>query len=166
MLKFVVPLLFVMALSSCGSEKTAVTLPDGKGGSTKVEQSGDTVELTGADGIKTEMTSNAKLPADLAQYPGSSGAEIAKISSNGSTMTTATFTTTDEPAKVIAFYKENFTASKKSIAMETATSEMSMIMTGEPGDANPMSGENTTAVTAQREDGKTKISVLVTSTEK
>ncbi len=153
-----------MALASCGGSDTqSLTVPDGKGGSARIEQSGRDATITGSDGTSVRMTSEGTLPAHVPAYPGATRSSFGTIASGGGSMVTATLTTSDTPAEVIAFYKDKLVAGGLTIAMESTTDGQSMIMASKGTAAEAMQSGDMTTVTASPKDGQTEIAILVNS---
>jgi hypothetical protein len=175
MMKRVAMIAAMVALANCGGSKDAsVSIPDGKGGSTKIETSGETSTIKTADGSTTTISSgaaNANFPAYAPQYPGATLGEVSNISSDAGSMTTAVMTTPDAPDKVLAFYKEKLTAGGVPVGVESKSPEMSMLMAG---DGMPGLGSDTkgvmkglsAAVTAKPVDGGTEISLVLNAPAK
>ena len=97
-----------VALVGCGKSDTK-TYTDGSGNSITTSKDGDGhMTITGANGEKVEFGtgSSAKLPADIPLYPGAK--VTASFSGQGKDGSggMVSFTTTDTPDAVVAFYKQ------------------------------------------------------------
>jgi hypothetical protein len=161
--RILICILALTVLAGCGqSNDASLAVSDGNGGTAQIEAAGENVTITNAKGVKSELTSNGSLPAGFAQYPGSTTVNVSTMSSNGSSTTSASFTTPDEPKKVVAFYKAAFKAANKPISLESEQGDRAMIVTGDGDNPNPMASDNSTVVSANRADAMTEISVIVT----
>ena len=159
--------LFVMTLivSACGGVKSdTVTLPDGKGGSMKVESSGNDskseVTMTGADGKTVTMSSNSKtasFPAFAPQYPGSTITGSTKMSSEGKMSSTATMTSGDKVDAVLEFYKASVTKAGMPIGMTGNFDGTGTLQAGNTKDDKAPS----IMVSAAPKDGKTEITLIM-----
>ncbi len=158
-------LVLTLFVSACGGGNSdSVTLPDGKGGSMKVESNGDDsrseVTMTGADGKTVKMSSDAKtanFPAFAPQYPGSTVTSATKMSSEGKTMSTITLTSADNVDAVIEFYKASVTKAEIPIGMTGNFSGTGSLQAGK--DENSPS----IIVSAAPKDGTTEISLIITN---
>jgi hypothetical protein len=163
MQKYIAAIALALLVTGCGSsDDTSITMKDSDGKEIKINSSEEKVNITDADGKKTEIASDTKLPADFPEYPGASNVEVTNIKSPEGSLTTAKFTTSDEPAQVIAFYKAQFAEKKIPIALETTQEDMAMIMSGE-NTQSAMQGGNVITVTAQKDDNTTTVSALINS---
>jgi CDGSH-type Zn-finger protein len=97
-----------VTLAGCGKSNEK-TYTDGNGNSVTTSDNGDGhMTITGANGEKVEFGTgaNAKMPSDIPLYPGAK--VTASFTGNGKDGSggVVTFTTTDSPDQVIAFYKQ------------------------------------------------------------
>jgi hypothetical protein len=155
------------ALMSCGGGST-VSLPDGKGGTTKITSQGDSAKgemtMTGADGKTVTVKTNsgdATFPAFAPQYPGSTVGQTSDMMSDGTHMVTIEQFTADAPDKVVAFYKAALEKNGVKIGMSGSNDGKSFLSAGSN---NPKEDKSPAAmIAAEVEDGKTKVSMVVTS---
>ncbi len=155
------------ALASCGGGST-VSLPDGKGGTTKITSEGDAnkgeVTMTGADGKTMTMKSGsgtANFPAFAPQYPGSTLGQTSDIAVEGTKMLTIEQFTTDTPDKVVAFYKAALEKGGIKVGMSGTNGGSSFLSGGSQDrekDKSPAA-----MISAEVADGKTKVSMVITT---
>ncbi|HMT45017.1 MAG TPA: hypothetical protein PKA59_10710 [Chakrabartia sp.] len=126
-------LLPLLALAACGSNEKEITIKDGEGGEQTVTVGKDdgTTTIKSEDGTAVVRTGaeGANFPPEAPQYPGSTVTASANFAGkDGGSGLMATQETGDEPAKVLAFYKDKLAAAGRKIAMETNTGEGSMLI--------------------------------------
>lgn len=150
----------VMGLAACSkSNDKTITGKDPKTGesvdvSVNKSDTGDMTFKSKEGTVVINSGADAKLPAGVDVYP---GAEVkSSIIGNGKDGSGAmlSMTTTEEPAKVLAFYKSKFAAKGWKISMETTMPTGGLIAAG---------GENNgpgAMVTVNAEKGQTVISVI------
>jgi hypothetical protein len=165
-MKCVPVLACALLIAGCGGkDSSTVTLPDGKGGSTKIaaneEGSRSEATITGADGKTVTMTSDvndAKLPAFAPQYPGSEITAATNIATSGEgAMQTVTMTSSDPAEKVLEFYKASVTSAGMPIGMSMTIDGASSMQAGK-GEKLP-----SVLVSAAPKDGKTEVTLILTS---
>jgi major membrane immunogen (membrane-anchored lipoprotein) len=165
-MKFVPLFVFALLIAGCGGKETStVTLPDGKGGSTKIsandEDGRSEATITGADGKSVTMTSDvndAKLPAFAPQYPGSEITSATNIATSGEgAMQTVTMTSSDSTEKVMEFYKASVTSAGMPIGMSMTIDGTGSMQAGK-GEKLP-----SVLVSAAPKDGKTEVTLILTS---
>jgi hypothetical protein len=161
----------IVALAACNaSSSSTVTLPDGKGGQSKIETPDKgTATITAADGSKTTVSSDAskiKLPDYAPAYPGSTLHNVSSFASDKGAMTTASLTSSDSADKIIGFYKTKLAAvPNMPIGLESITSTSSMILAGDVGMPG-MSGQGfikglSATINVVAEEGHNKIDIVL-----
>jgi hypothetical protein len=154
----------LLLLAACGHKAQTITVDDGKGGKTAVgvAQDGGTTTIYSSDG-KVEIKANpgsAAFPAFAPQYPGSKVVSSANFSGSdkngGGVGTMITQETTDDPAKVMAFYKAKIAEAGMKTGMESTTPAGGLLMVGS-GDGQKGAGM---MITVSKSGEKTMISYM------
>ncbi len=159
----------LLTLAACG-KSNSITVPDGKGGTAKIEasdagggQSKATITTDQGSMSFSSSTGSAKFTEFAPQYPGakvlSSSTFNVNMGNQGTSdpgsSDTAQMVTSDAPEKVMAFYKAKLDAAKMPIAMQTNRPEGSMIM------AMTADKKRTVMISTSGKDGKTEINLVV-----
>ncbi len=145
-----------LEINADGSMKA--TDKDGKVTTANVGKDGNSFSMTNEKGEKVSVSSGAVTEADLGLefYPGSSEAEGSMNSDAGDTkIVMSVRTTSDDPKKVIEFYKGKIT-DEKDMTFGSGEEQMASLQ-GKLGSKDV----NVTAAKS-KEDPKTKISLAVT----
>jgi hypothetical protein len=143
-------LVLALSVTACGGgDSSSVSLPDGKGGTTKISSKGDD--------SKSEVTMTGDFPAFAPQYPGSTITSSTKMTTDGKSMSTVTMTSPDKVDPIIEFYKSNVTKAGMPIGM-----------TGNfDGAGTLQAGKDETApgliVSATPKEGLSEISLIITN---
>lgn len=141
-----------VSLVGCGKSDTKV-YSDGKGGSVAVSNGGDGhMTITGANGEKVEIGtgSNAKMPDDIPLYPGAKVTASFTGQGKDGSGGMVSFTTTDTPDAVVAFYKQ-----KAEAAGMAQTMNMDMNGTKSYVAANDKDKRSLTITATKGSDGTT-----------
>jgi hypothetical protein len=160
MMKFVCVSVAALALASCGGGST-MSIPDGKGGTTKITADGDSAKSEVTVTMKAN-SGTANFPAFAPQYPGATVGDTSDIAAEGTKMTTIQQVTSDTPDKVIAFYKGSLEKSGMKIGMTGSQNGQGFLSAGS---TNPQEDKSPAAMisTETAEDGKTKVSMVITT---
>ena len=165
MMKSLLTLALALSVTACGSgDSSSVSLPDGKGGTTKISSKGDDskseVTMTGADGKTVKMSSNSKtadFPAFAPQYPGSTITSSTKMTTDGKSMSTVTMTSPDKVDPIIEFYKTNVTKAGMPIGMTGNFDGAGTLQAGKDDTAPGL------IVSATPKEGLSEISLIITN---
>ncbi len=149
-----------LLLAACGGSERTVTTDDGTA-TIRSSDSGETTTatITGDRGNGTVVAgSGAKWPDDMPgwapAYPGATVEAVFSGSDASSSSSVTSFTTSDAPDKVIAFYKERAAGAGLNQVSEMTTNDSRvLIASGEDG--------NGISITAGPEEGRTRASLTV-----
>jgi hypothetical protein len=125
---------------------------------------GTSVIATAADGTKATVTNDGALPEFAPQYPGSTMGVKQSVASPDGTVFTATMTTMDPIASILAFYKPKLLAAGLPIAMEQVATDSGMMMGGQRArgpQAERVSKVTTVIITVKTVGGKNEIGLLI-----
>ncbi|MEO1167100.1 MAG: hypothetical protein AAFW97_00155 [Pseudomonadota bacterium] len=143
----------LLTLAACGgSDEQVYRGPDGE--EVRVERGGDgTTTYRSADGEAVITTGDvgAAMPAGLPAYPGATGAggmQMNATGADGGSGQVSSFTTSDAPADVVAFYRTALEAEGFRIAATMDMGDTQMIL-GERADGNGGVQISATAVPGQ-----------------
>ena len=138
-------IVFVMAgllLGACGSNEKTYKVDDGNGSTATITTSdGDEVariQTESASVVVRQGGKAASFPSYAPQYPGSTVVSSMDYQTDqDGTGGNITIQTSDEVAKVMAFYKKSVASAGLKVVMETSTSAGSMLAASSKGDDNP-----------------------------
>jgi hypothetical protein len=149
-----------LALAGCGKSETErkVVMTDAAGNSTTatVKSDGEATTIKSEDGTLTVNTGGDKtaFPSFAPQYPGSKVTSVMTASGEqGKSGQVIGMETSDDPARVLAFYEEKLKAANMPVKMKTTTPEGGMIAAGNEGDQGAM-------ITVGRSGDMTNIGII------
>ncbi|MXO62178.1 hypothetical protein [Qipengyuania oceanensis] len=123
-----------LALAACGSEKSG-TFDDGEGGegSYTVDQDGDATvaTVTNGDGtatLKSGPNVKVQLPEGFTLYPGATVANNTSFGGDGGQGALINMTSTDDPAKLVEFYRKQAGAAGYEITMDARMGDQQAIV--------------------------------------
>lgn len=156
-------LVLVAALAACGKSQTerkvVVTNEDGTQTTATVKSDGEATTIKSDKGTITVNAGSdgAEFPAYAPQYP---GAKVTSVMSGGSEGegkgSVIGMETPDDPAKVLAFYKDKLKANNVTVKMETTTPEGGMIAAGDTDKQGVL-------ITVSKAGDKTSVAIMAGS---